>query len=248
MAATLTTISPISGPPGSAITCVGTGFAPGSQVGCPTLVPTTYVSATQVTAAIPAVAGAAGTNLQIAVAVWNADGSVSNSLMFTVVFPPAKLQAWTDVDAVCGEIPGFARGGRIQDSQVQTWIRSVAQEIAAEMLRRGLSLDPSTWQQPGTAGSPDPVDVLEMVNRMGAAARLAAAVGTQFAAGGQEWGVSKSLQAAYARQLGMLRAGDYDKLFSPSAATVESGPLLAFGDTTKCDGTPSAAFRKEKVF
>ena len=246
MAAVLTSISPVSGPPGSAITCVGTGFAPGSQVGCPVLVATTYVDAGTLTAEIPAeLAGAGGTQLGIGVFVRNADGSVSNGLVFTVVFPAAILQGWTSVEQVAAEIPGFARGGRIKDTDIQTWIRSVGQEIAAEMLRRGLSLDPATWTGSGTAGSPDPVDVLEMIDRMGAAARLAAAVGANMPG---EWGVTKNLERAYLRQLAALRAGDYDKIFLPGAATVEPGPQVSCGDMTRSDGASSTAFRKEKRF
>ena len=246
MAPVLTSISPLSGPPGSAITCLGSGFVPGSQVGCPVLVPTTYVDAGTLTAEIPAeMAGAAGTQMQVLVWVQNADGAPSNGVTFCVVFPAVTLQGWTTVDAVVAEIPGFARGGRIKDSDIRTWIRSVGQEIAAEMLRRGLSMDPATWQQAGTAGMPDPADVLEMINRMGAAARLAAAVGANMPA---EWGVAKGLERSYLRQLAALRAGDYDKMFRPGAATVEAGPQLAFGDTTLVDGSSSSAFRKEQKF
>ena len=215
-------------------------------MGCPSLVPTTYVDAGTLTAEIPAeLAGPGGTQLAIAVFVMNADGSVSNVVVFTVVFPAAALQGWTTVDAVAAEIPGFGRGGRIKDTDIQTWIRSVGQEIAAEMMRRGLSLDPSTWQPAGTAGSPDPVDVLEMIDRMGAAARLAAAVSSSMPG---EWGVAKNLNAAYLRQMAALRAGDYDKFFAPGAATVEAGPQLGFGDMTRGDGRPSNAFSKDRRF
>jgi hypothetical protein len=207
------------------------------------------VDAGTLTAAIPEeLAGPAGGSTAIGVFVMNADGSTSAVVMFTVLFPAALLQAWTTVALVAAEVPGFTRGNRIKDADIQVWIRSVAQEIAAEMLRRGLSLDPATWQQPGTAGSADPVDVLEMINRMGAGSRLAAAVGSQFQAGGGEWGVTKNLERSYLRQLAGLRAGDYDKLFKPTAATVESGPLFAAGDMTREDGRPDAAFRKDKRF
>lgn len=242
MAVTLTSVSPVSGPPGTAITCLGAGFTAGCQVGCPTLVPTELVNSGTLTAAIPAdLAGPDGGTTAIAVFVVAADGSTSTVAMFTVQFPPARLQAWTTVDAVVAEVPGFARGGRITDGNIQTWIRSIAQEIAAEMTRRGLSMDSTTWQQPATNADPDPVDVLEMINRMGAGARLASAIGAQFSAQG-EWGVSKNLAAAYARQLDALRAGDYDKFFNPAASTVEVGPLLSA--STWAD----PAFRKGRVF
>jgi hypothetical protein len=238
---TLSSISPLSGPPGAAITCTGTGFDAGAQVGCPTLVATTFVNATTLQATIPwGLAGPAGGSIQVAVYVLGSDGSTSGVVMFTVNFP-TLLQAWTTLDEVVGEVPGFQRGGQIKDVQINTWIRSVAQEIAAEMMRRGLSLDPTTWQPAGSAAQPDPADVLEMINRMGAAARLAAAIGSQFATGENEWGVSKNLGAAYLRQLAALRNGDYDKFFDPAAATVDPEPTL---DTS----TGRTVFRREQVF
>lgn len=243
MAVMLNSISPASGPPGTAITCLGVGFDADSQVGCPTVVPTTYVDANTLMAQIPAdLSGPDGKTMQIAVFVLGGDGSTSSVVIFTVEFPATRLQSWTTADAVVGEVPGFQQGGRITDKAINTWIRSVAQEIAAEMLRRGLSLDPSTWQQPGTTADPNPIDVLEMINRMGAGARLASAIGAQFVAAGQEWGVAKNLERAYSRQLQSMRAGDYDKFFKPSAATVEAGPQL--GAFTGCE--PS--FRKDQVF
>lgn len=241
MPVTLTSVSPSSGPPGTAITCLGAGFDAGAQVGCPTLQPTTLVDSGTLTAVVPEdLSGADGSSTPIAVFVLGSDGSTSAVQLFTVQFAATRLQSWTTLDAVVGEVPGFSRGGRITDDQIQTWIRSVAQEIAAEMFRRGLSLDPTTWQQPTTSADPNPVDVLEMVNRMGAGARLAAAIGAQFSQG--EWGVSKNLAAAYARQLAALRSGDYDKFFRPAAATLETGPQLgAFTGG-------HAAFRKDQVF
>ena len=247
MSLVLTSISPLSGPPGAAITCVGSGFATTSRVVCPSVVATTYVDATPLTAESPAVAGPAGGSLPIQVFVLQTDGSVSNALPFTVLFPTVLLQAWTDAASVAAEIPGFARGGQIKDAQIQTWIRSVGQEIAAEMLRRGLSTDPTTWSQGGVQGTPNPVDVLEMLNRMGAAARLASAVGAQFAGQG-EWGVAKACREAYLRQLAALRGGDYDKFFLPGAVTVEPGRQFGYGDMSGCDGDVDPAFRKDKRF
>jgi hypothetical protein len=243
MPVTLTSISPSSGSPGTAITCTGTGFDAGAQVGCPTLVPTTFVNSTTLMATIPAgLAGPQGSSMQVAVFVLGSDQSTSAVLMFTAQFIDTTLQAWTSVDAVASEVPGFKRGGQISDNTIQTWIRSIAQEIAAEMMRRGLSLDPTTWQLPQTAGQPDPSDVAEMINRMGAAARLAAAVSAQFSGGAGEWSVSKNLTAAYLRQLTALRNGDYDKFFNPSAATVDAAPQLAASTASH------PLFRTEKVF
>jgi hypothetical protein len=238
---TLTSVSPSEGSPGTAITCTGTGFDAGAQVGCPTLVATTFVNPTTLQATIPwGLAGPAGGSVQLGVYVVGSDGSTSAVVMITVNFP-TLLQAWTTLDAVVGEVPGFQRGGLIKDPQINIWIRSVAQEIAAEMMRRGLSLDPATWQPAGSAAQPDPADVLEMINRMGAAARLAAAISSQFSGGQGEWSVSKNLSGAYLRQLGALRNGDYDKFFNPAAATVDPEPTFE-GST----GWP--VFRREQVF
>jgi hypothetical protein len=241
MSVTLTSISPLSGSPGAAITCTGTGFDAGAQVGCPTLVATTCVNSTTLTAAIPwGVSGPAGGSAQIGVYVLGSDGSTSAVLMFTVEFP-SLLQSWTKLDPVVGEVPGFQRGGLIKDSQINTWIRSVAQEIAAEMMRRGLSLDPTTWQQANSAAEPSPADVLEVMNRMGAAARLAAAISSQFTTGGQDWAVTKNLNAAYLRMFDALRDGDYDKFFDPGAATVDASPGLEAS-------TGRSTITMEKVF
>jgi len=247
MAPTLNSISPSSGPPGTAITLTGAGFDVGSQAGCPALVATTFVDANTLTAEIPAeLAGAAGTETAIAVFVQNSDGSTSTVRMFTVQFPASRLQAWTTVAAVAGEVPGFARGGAIADSKINDWIRSVAQQINGAMLKRGLPLDPGQWQQADAAASPNPVDVLEMINRFGAGASLAAAVASQFSSG--EFGIAKKLQADFLRELKALQNGDYDKLFRPGAATVEAGPQLSAGDMTDDAGDSSAAFTKGQIF
>jgi hypothetical protein len=204
--------------------------------------PTAMVDAGTLTAAIPAIAGADGTTTQIAVYVLGDDGSTSGVVMFTVQFAVTRLQSWTTVDAVVAEIPGFKRGGLVPDDSIKTWIRSIAQNIAAEMVRRGLSLNPVDWQQPTTSAEPNPVDILEMINRMGAASRLASAVGSQFTAAGQQWAVAKNLESAYQDQLHAMREGDYDKFFSPSAATVDVQPQLAASTGER------PAFRKDQVF
>jgi IPT/TIG domain len=243
----LTSISPSSGPPGTALTLNGTGFTAGSQAACPDLVATTYVSATQLTAAMdPDLAGPAGGSMALAVFVQNPDGTVSASLPFTVAFPAATLQTWTSIESVTGEVPGFARGGQIGDSQIQTWIESIAQQIAGVMLRRGLPLDPALWQQPSTNAWPTPAGFLEMVNRMGAAARLAAAVSSLFASG--DMAITKNLQSAFSGEMAALLRGDYDKLFLPAAATLAPGRLFGSGDTSGRGGRDERAFRKDQKF
>jgi hypothetical protein len=245
---TLTSISPIAGPPGTAITLTGTGFSTGSQAACPVLVPTTYLSATTLSAEIPGdLVGAAGTSLAVGVYVRNEDGTASAAVTFTVLFPAEKLQSWTTVDKVVKAVPGFKRGGQIGDDDIQEWIAETAQEVAAAMVKRELPIDPAAWPACDAAAFPTPQGLLEMINRAGAAACLAAAIASNFSAA-SPWAVQTGLQKQYDRQLAALKAGDYDKLFRPGAATVESGPLLAAGDTSLADGTPSAVFTKDQVF
>lgn len=247
---TLNSISPTAGPPGTEITCSGAGFDAGAQVGCPVLVATTYVSGAELRATVPSLAApSTGGSLDAAVYVRNEDGSVSNVLLFTVLldYDEEKLQAYTSVDAVAGEIPGFKRGGRILDSTIESWIRSVAQGLNGLLLQRGLSLDPADWQQPeaGTA-MPSPAAVLENINKLGAAARLAGAVGSEFGSG--EWGLAKSLREAYLDEVKRLQTGVYDKLFRPAAATVETGKQVSVGDIETDDGDAEQAFSKKQEF
>jgi hypothetical protein len=243
----LTTVSPLFGPPGAAITLTGSGFTAASQVGCPTLQPTTYISATELTAAIPAnIDGPAGGSTMIGVFVANSDGTTSGVVMFAVQFPAAQLQAWTTVDAVAAEVPGFARGGQISDDQIQNWISSVRQSITGAMLGRGLSMNPATWQQPDDTANPDPADVLEMINRYGAAARLSAAVSSLFSQGTSD--LTSQLNRAYAAEMARLEKGGYDKLFLPSAGTLDPGPELGVGNMDNNRGRDERAFFKEMRF
>jgi hypothetical protein len=244
---TLTSILPASGPPGTVVTASGTGFDPGSQIGCPSLAPTTYVSSTQLSAAVPVdLLGPAGGSAAIAVFVVNPDGSTSSVLMFTVEFPATTLQSWTTIDAVCGMVPGFARGGAISDESITEWIEGTAQAIAAIMLKRNLPTNPTQWTQPGACGMPSAAGLLEMLNRLGAAADLASAVASLW--GQSEWGVAATLRSKYDDEMLTLREGEYDKLFLPAAATLEPGPLFASGDTTDWRGFDERAFRKDQVF
>jgi hypothetical protein len=246
---TLNSVSPSFGPPGTAITCAGSGFDTGARVGCPALVDTEFISAAEVTAAIPAdLAGPAGGSLTISVYVMNEDGSISAVLPFAVRFGGDRQQAWTSFEAVLGEVPGFKVGGDILESTIQGWIRSIAQQVNAAMLRRGLSLNPADWQQPDAdTAMPTPASVLELVNRYGAAARLAAVVGARFSAD-REWSLAKALREDFKREIDALEGGKYDKLFRPSAATVEAGPQAAAGDISLSSGDADQAFSKDQVF
>jgi len=251
MAATISSISPVSGAPGTIITVTGSGFDIAAQVGCPALVDTTYVSPTEMQATIPAdLVGPEGEQMAIVVFVQSGDSSLSNVVQFTVLFPSAALQSWTTIDRVVAEVPGFQRGGsNIPDTTINNWIISIAQSVTSCLLRRGLPLDPTQWQQPvGNNASPSPQAVLEQITRYGAAARLAAAVSGQFSGGG-EWGLAKDLAASYKTEFNLLSNGDYDKLFSPTAATVESGQQVEAGSIGLSSGGWSGqAFRKGQIF
>jgi hypothetical protein len=251
MAGVIASISPVSGAPGTVITVSGSGFDAAARVGCPELVDTTFTNSGSLQATVPvSLDGPGGGSMIIVVYVQNSDGSVSNMVQFTVQFPSLILQSWTSIDKVIGEVPSFTRGvGAISDDNIRTWIKSIAQTVSACLLRRGLPMDPTQWQQPSAQNAyQSPVDVLEMITRYGAAARLAAAVQGQFGAGSGEWSLSKNLDAAYTRELKLLSGGDYDKLFLPAAATVESGQLVSVGDVFRANGESEQAFRKDQVF
>lgn len=249
-APTLNSVSPSSGPPGTAITCLGSGFDPAAQVGCPALVATTFISAGEVRAAIPSdLVGLAGGSMVVSVFVENPGALRSAILPFVVTFPyPASsLQSFTRIDAVVAEVPGFKRGGRIGDGTIEGWMRSVAQTIAGAMLRRGLSLDSTKWTQADPSSlMPTAAGVLEQINRLGAAARLAAAIAGDFTQG--EWGLAKDLARNYERELKALTDGAYDKLFNPAAATVETGTQVSAGDIETDEGEADQAFSKDQVF
>lgn len=243
-------ISPSSGPPGTAFTLTGSNFDVAAQVGCPALVATVWVSATQLTAAIPSsLSGPSAGSLVVNVYVQNADGSLSAIVPFTVQFayPAAEYQSWTNIGAVCAEVPNFKRGGNIADSTIEQWMRSVAQAINGSLIRRGLSLDPAVWQQAAQAtGNPSPAGWLEMVNRLGAAARLAGAVGGQFTA--NKFGLAVQLFADYEREMGLLDDGMYDTMFDPNAAQIDTGPYFGAGSMTDPNtGLPVNAFTRESV-
>jgi hypothetical protein len=246
----LNSISPSFGPPGTVITLLGAGFDAGAQVACPSFVATTFVSATELRATIPldVVAPQPGSTV-VSVYVANEDTSISGILPFTVNvgYPQTDRQAFTTLDAVAAEVPGFKRGGRITDDTLQTWLRSVAQGIAGSLLRRGLSLNPADWQKPDPSTAlPTAAGVLETINRLGSAARLASAISSDF--GQTEWGLAKNLQREYERELKRLDDGSYDKLFRPAAATVETGRQVAGGDVFTSTGDADQAFTKDQVF
>jgi len=257
----LTSISPASGAPGTVITLTGSGFVAGSQVGCPALVATTYVSATELTATIPADLTGPPGSLAVSVYVENPDSTISGIVIFQALMPypetqapPDNSQSWTTIDVVCGELPNFKRGGKIPDSQILTWMRSYCTKIMAVFVRRGLSLNPADWQpansNPDPSGTPattglTPQGWLEMVNRYGAAARLARAVGGEFTSG--KWNLAESLAEDYTKEMEALEAGEMDKLFNPQATTLDTTPQFVSGDMTDGQGDATNAFARENV-
>lgn len=154
---------------------------------------------------------------------------------------------FTTIAKVAGEIPSFARGGKIADATIQNWIDSSAQAITGRMMKRGLPLDPAVWPQPDSqTNMPSAADLLERINRLGAAADLAAAIASQF--GAAEWGPSKSLERRYLAELKAIEDGGYDKIFLAAAATVEAKPQFGAGDMTDADtGDSSQVFTRGKV-
>ena len=182
--------------------------------------------------------------LPCSVQVRNSDASFSGALNLLVSF-----RAWCSVSRVAGAVPGFARGGVIADRQILGWITDVGQAIRGAMLGRGYSLNPTDWQQP-QAGSndPEPADILEGINMLGAAAMLAAQIASQFSSG--QFALQTSLEKRYTGALAMLRDGAYDKIFKPlTAVTAETGVQAGGGDMTNPDtGEADIAFTKDQVF
>lgn len=265
-APTLNSVWPSSGPPGTAITLAGAGFVDGARVACPALVTATLVipegtppPAPYLTAAIPDdIVGPPSGTMVISIYVQNPDGVRSGIIPFTIEFPISDteplysptLQGYTSLLRVMAEVPGFkiTSGGAINAETIHNWIGTVAQSVNGALIRRGLPLDSSLWPAaaPGTA-QPTAAGVLEMVNRLGAAARLAAAIASQFTSG--EWGIAKTLQREYEREINRLETGAYDKLFLARAATIEAGPQVFVGDQTDPEtGDDTTAFKKEDVF
>jgi len=247
----LTSISPSSGAPGTAITLTGSGFDSTARVGCPALVATTVVSATELTAEIPAdLMGAGGTSMLIGVYVFNGDGSVSNSVTWTVSFPDTSLQSWTSIEDVCGEVPQFVRGERapVKDATIRLWMKSITQTVNSVLMRRGLPTNPAEWPTVAAGNAmPVPAGVLGQMVRLGAAARLASAIGAQFSAD-KEWGLAVSLRRDFERELAALGAGEYDRAFNDAAAVAESGQLVEAGDVFSASGGSTQAFTKGQVF
>jgi hypothetical protein len=185
--------------------------------------------------------------MPVSVYVRNEDGSISNVLTFTVVFGIGALQSWTTVEAVCGEVPQFKRGGTITDRMIEGWMVSITQTVNAAMVGRGLSLDPADWQRPAAGSAqPSPAAVLELIVRYGAGAKLATVVASQFSTGKSD--LAQVLRDDFREQMKALNGGNYDKIFRPAAATQQTDQQFGGGDISTSGGEGDNAFSKDQTF
>jgi hypothetical protein len=142
--------------------------------------------------------------------------------------------SYTTVTNVAGMFPAFKRGSPQQnppDSLIQTYIDDVAGDIDAVLARR---FGEAIQEAPGglfsawaTQLSLDAQNVLERINRYGAAAQLGETLATFGAAAARE--LAQDCQARYSELLDQLNARDksghptggglYDHLFDSQALT-----------------------------
>lgn len=246
----LNSIGPTAGPPGETVLLGGSAFS-GASVQIvsqdPTfpLTPETVTltplsqSATKIAFQLPAsLPGQAGGSIDLAVTVVNGDASASAPLIYTVTFI-----GWVTIARVAGSVPAWHRGGQISDDQVWEWIATRAQIVTGAMQKRGYPLDPSAWPSSGENGtSPEAMKLLSTLNRLGAAADLAEAIGGNFSTG--RWGFAKSLSDQFDAMFRQFREGVYDHLFVATASTDSVDPTFSgFPDNSSPDcGGP--AFRK----
>jgi len=165
--------------------------------------------------------------------------------------------SYTTVTSVAGMYPNFVRGTSQQkpaDSLVQQYIDDVAAELDAILDRRfweAISAPPyagslSAWL---AALGTDANNILEKINRYGAAVQLGETLATFGVAGARD--LAKSMGDAYERMKAELDArddrgrplasGSYDHLFDPLARTETPRPgleAIAGGDQP-ADQTPA---------
>lgn len=120
---------------------------------------------------------------------------------------------------VAAHVPGFIHGspGGPSDVDIQAWIDARWEEILTVLTRRAL---------PVPTAQGDGFNALEIINRLGAACDLAAALSSRFSAG-QPWAVAKNLRDDFLRMLTRLDSGEFDKLLAPAAQTQDIGPRIA---------------------
>jgi hypothetical protein len=152
--------------------------------------------------------------------------------------------SFTTVDKVAAMFPYWQRGGADQaptDAQIQVWIDDAAGDINAVLARRFAQ---AVAQAGGlvayVANLPtDALNVLEKLNRWGAAAQLAdvfASLGNQSAAA-----LAKSYQSMWQeswlelngwddKEQPKVQGGIYDHLFDPRARTETPRPIMQAPD------------------
>ncbi len=164
---------------------------------------------------------------------------------------------YTTVANVAGMFPNFVRGTPQQkpgDALIQTYIDDVGAELNAILDRRfaeGVTAPPyngsiAAWL---TGLGTDANNILEKINRYGAAAQLGDTLATFGVVGARD--LAKSLATEYermkddldARDVGgePLRSGPYDHLFDPLARTETPRPALEgiAGGDQPTDRTPA---------
>lgn len=150
----------------------------------------------------------------------------------------------TTVEAVASHVPGFINNSPAgpQDPDISVWIDARWEEIQTILVRRGL---------PMPAAQTDGFAALELVNRLGAASDLAAALSAKFSSG-QPWPVLTGLRQDFLRMLQRLEAGAFDKLLLATARTADVAPQVVgvAGQETDPhpDETLNVAFQKGQIF
>ncbi len=175
--------------------------------------------------------------------------------------------SYTTIANVAGMFPTFVRGAATQkpsDTLIQVYIDDVAGDIDAVLLRRFVVVNPGQTPSQALAAfiaalSTDANNVLEKINRYGAAAQLAEVLATFGVASARE--MEKDFDAHYNYLKNNLDArddrgrplasGPFDKMFDPLARTETAQPALkgiAGGDQpvgqTPADTGSSAVFGK----
>src|SRR5579875_807389 len=167
-----------------------------------------------------------------------------------------KVVSYTDITNVAGMFPAFVRCTPQQkpaDSLIQTYIDDSAGDLDAILQRRFGEIINNSYAGSFTefqaAFSADALNVLEKINRYGAAAQLGQTLATYGMAAAER--LAQDFKDEYNRLIAELNAatdkgqsmtgGLYDHLFDPHAATPSPRPALegiAGGDQPKGQ-TPS---------
>ena len=164
--------------------------------------------------------------------------------------------SYTTVSNVAGMFPTFKRGGPQQnppDTLIQTYIDDVAGDIDAVLQRRfqeAMQASSYNGSFPAWAAafSTDAQNVLERMNRYGAAAQLGQTLASFGVAAARDLG--QDCEARYSELLASLRGRDksghpvpggmYDSLFDPATQTETPRPALegVAGGDQPCGQTP----------